>query len=170
MDVSSLRSRLPQIAMGVLAVWAIAITFVHFTGGSDQRAQVRGAAITFITELTTWDATEGLDDTIAELRALGTGEFLDQIEEVLSDEARATAEAVGARSRGEIIEVLVSEIDGDQASAIVIVNQTLTVDGEAADQEQVSRMEFRLVDGKWLVERSELLNAPTPLGAIEEGS
>lgn len=159
-------SRLPWVLVALLAITTLVSTvgWMGSTGGDEAGREVRGAAITFVTELTNWDATDGLDDTVATLRELGTGDFLTQIDEVLGDEARATAEAVGAVSRGEIVEVLVSDVEDDRAVAIVIVEQELTVAGESAIQEQVSRIEFVLVEGEWLVTRSELLNAPT-LGA-----
>ncbi|MFT5223330.1 MAG: hypothetical protein ACI867_001645 [Glaciecola sp.] len=157
------REVLPWVLAAVFAVTTILSGVGWLSAAADDGTQaVSIAAIGFVTDLTTWDASDGLQDTVEALRARGTGDFLGQIDEVLGDEARATAEAIGATSRGEVLEVFVSTIEADRAVAVVIVRQTLTVAGDDRDQEQISRIEFQLIEGRWLVARSELLNAPTP--------
>ncbi len=151
-------SRLPWVLVALLAVTSLVLAGLWLSTSGDKDSEVRAAAVTFMTELTTWDASQGLDATTERLRALGTGAFLDEVDQVLGTEVQATAEALGAVSRGEVVEVIV---DGNVA--IVFVEQTLTVSGLVDAQEQIARLVFTQVDGQWKVEIVELLNAPGPL-------
>lgn len=173
LDVVTEPSRLPWVVAGLLALTTIVALVGWFgSGGDTDGSDARIAAIGFVTELTTWDAADGLDSTVTALRDRGTSAFVEQIDDVLGAEARATAEAVGASSQGEIVEVLLSEIDdaGDQPRvvAVVIVVQETTVADQSLREEKVSRLEMVQVDGQWLVDVVQILNAPQFAGIDPE--
>ncbi len=148
----------------VLAVTTVALALLWRQEARDPSAEVRAAAVTFMVELTTWDAADGLDDTTEALRELGTGQFLEEVDQVLGGEIQATAESLGATSRGEVIEVFTN----DDGVAIVIVEQTLTVGDLTETQEQIARLELTRVDGSWKIAKVELLNAPVLLEEADQ--
>lgn len=164
------RAWLPWSLVGLLAATTLVFLGLWASAGEGEAGDVRAAAVAFMSELTTWDASEGLEGTTEALRSMGTGSFLDEVDEVLGSDVRATAEALGAVSAGEVTEVVLDP-DPDRAAwtAIVFVEQSLTVAGITQAQEQIARLVLVQVEGEWRVEVLELLNAPTPLDATAPG-
>lgn len=155
---------LPWALVGLLAATTLVFLGLWLGARGDEAPDVREAAVAFMTELTTWDASDGLEATTEALRGMGTGDFLDEVDEVLGSDVRATAEALGAVSAGTVTEVVLDPSEEGAAwTAIVFVEQTLTVAGVTEAQEQIARLVLVAVDGSWKVEVLELLNAPTPL-------
>jgi len=109
-------------------------------------------------ELVNWDASDGLDDTVAALRARGTGRFLAQAEDLLGGPVGDELEIAAAASAGQVEDLFVQSIDGERAEVFAVVtqavNSTLT-DGTQRSVRQVV-MVLERVEGAWLIENLEL--------------
>jgi Mce-associated membrane protein len=170
----------------VVAVLALAVAGVStwqwlvLAAADDTREQVQRAAETFVLELTNWDASEGLAGTREELQAAGTGEFLQEVDELFGGTLGAELEAVDAVSTGEVQDVFIQRIEGDQAIAFAVVLQQLSTSVSDQPERTVrsARMELTEVDGRWLVSSVQLLadggvtpdEVPTPPGENGEAS
>ncbi|HEX9767304.1 MAG TPA: hypothetical protein VGA36_11125, partial [Nitriliruptorales bacterium] len=104
------------------------------------------------------DASDGLDDTVAALRARGTGRFLAQAEDLLGGPVGDELEIAAAASAGQVEDLFVQSIDGERAEVFAVVtqavNSTLT-DGTQRSVRQVV-MVLERVEGAWLIENLEL--------------
>lgn len=124
------------------------------------REEVDAVAGSFMLTLTTWDASEGMAATREELREAGTERFAGEVEELFgTTEDLAGLEDIGARSEGEVRRSFVQEVDGDRATALVVVDQRITADVLEGEEASVRYAELDLVrtSGDWLVDEVELL-------------
>lgn len=123
----------------------------------DDRDTVRSAAVNFLTQLTNWDAAEGLNDTQDELIALGTEAFATEVNSVFS--AMDDLVAAEARSTATIEDLFVQSIEDDAAVVFGVVEQTITTNtpGEPSVVLRSFRATFVPSDGGWLVQRMELV-------------
>lgn len=116
---------------------------------------VRSRAVAFATDLSNWDATDGLDDEIDTLRGQGTGPFLDEIDLVFGgDELAPQLEANGVSATGEVEEAFVQDVTGATAEVFTVVSVTY----EAAESQGATdpvtfpaSLVLEKVDGQWLV-------------------
>lgn len=147
-------------ALAVVAGVAI-VQWQRLQGPLDTVAAAQGSAIAYTEVLTEWDAGNGLEQTYARLVSGATDEFVPEIDEVFSEEAREQLVSVDAVSDGTITEVLTSEPSADGVDVVVVVEQ-FVVTGPSADPavrtERVAR--FRMVDqgGRWLVADLQMLS------------
>lgn len=168
---SALRSRLPwivAIAAVALAVFAtyrwvsLASEIGPVRAAEEIRAEVEATAGTFLLELTTWDAANGLAETRDRLRELGTGEFLDEVDQLFGAELAAELRDVQATSSGEVQDLFVQRIDGDRAVVFGVVLQTQ--DTTRTDPDTIvrsARVVLERVEGVWKVSRVEMVDAGT---------
>lgn len=160
-------------AIAAMAVITAAITtfqWQQLASAEADRQAVADAAGDFMVTLTTWDATDGLEDTREELKAEGTGRFLDEIDQLFGGTLGADLEAADAVSTGEIEDVLTQSIDGDTAVVLAVAVQTLesTISPEPDVSVRSAKITLARVDGEWLVENVELLVDRTPTTDITE--
>lgn len=124
------------------------------------REDVERAAGTFMLTLTTWDGTQGMGETREELRAAGTDRFAGEVDELFgTTEDLAGLAEIGASSEGDIRRTYVQEVDGDQATALVIVAQRISSDLTEEVDASVRYAEVQLLerDGEWRIDEVELL-------------
>lgn len=125
----------------------------------------RAAAVAFTTELTHWDAADGLEDEVAALRERGTGPFLDEIDVFFGgDELTAQLRADEVSASGEIEEAFVQDLRDDRAEVFVIV--TVTYDSPRAGGELdpvtfPASLVLEEQDGTWLVHEVTVPNTPS---------
>jgi hypothetical protein len=159
-------SRLPWVVATVATVVTIAaivaamVLVEQARDGQREIAAVETTAGRFAAELTTWDATDGMADTREALRAAGTATFAGDVDQLFGGtDDLATLEELGARSVGEVEDVLVQSVDGDRAEALAVVVQEVTT--EVTEGAEVSLRYARLglarEDGEWRIDAVELV-------------
>ena len=173
-------SRFWRTAPWVLAILSLLVaafsTFQWLDLRADEqtRAAVQAAATDFVLTLTTWDATDGLDDTVEQLRQAGSEQFLQEIDTLFGGSLREDLEQAEAVSSGEIQDVFVQSIDEREAVvfAVVIQEIELRTSNEPASLVRSARISLRQDGDRWLVTRVELVNDSglAPSATSEEGS
>jgi hypothetical protein len=154
-------------ALAIAATVALAVQVQELRAQESAREDVERAAGTFMLTLTTWDGTQDMSETREELRAAGTERFAGEVDELFgTTEDLAGLAEIGARSEGDVRRSFVQEIDGDQASALIVVVQRLSSDLTDEDEVAVRYAEIELLDrgGEWRVDDVELLVDHTQQG------
>lgn len=162
------RSWLPWAVTAVAIAVAVFAT-VQWRDLADREAareDVAAAGAGFLTTLTTWDATDGLDDTREALTAVGTEGFRSEVDELFGGDLGTALEEVGARSRGEVRDLFVQRIEGDEALVFAVVTQTIE-SGEEAPTTTVrgARLLLQRAGDGWLVHEVELVEDGLVTGA-----
>lgn len=158
--------RLPWIVAGIAVLVAVATAIVAAILVADARRPaadleaVEQAAGQFALDLTTWDASDGMADTREQLRGSGTETFAADVDQLFGGtDDLASLEELGARSEGEVRDVLVQSLEGDEAEALAVVVQRVTTD--VTEGEEVSlryaRLGLRRQGGEWRVHEVELV-------------
>ena len=171
----SRRGRLPWIlaVLGLVGTVAFAGAWLsargdagsgHTTSSTAQSGDakaVKAAAQKFSLALTNFDGAT-IDRDFDRLLGLSTGAFKDQADQFFSSKTRKALKEAQASSRGEIRSVYVQAVDGNQASAFVVVDQTIANNKSPQPQADTLRMEVtvKFVDGTWQVNRVNVLQAP----------
>ncbi|MDX1657595.1 MAG: hypothetical protein R3343_02130 [Nitriliruptorales bacterium] len=174
-------SRFWLVAPWVLAVLGLAAAafstwqWLDLKSAEDTRAEVQAAATDFVLTLTNWDATDGLDDTVDELRAAGSEQFLEEIDQLFGGDLRQQLEQSRAVSTGEIQDVFVQSIDEREAVVFAVVIQRLELGlrDESSSMVRSARISLKPSGDGWLVSRVELVNdsgVGPDGGDTEEGS
>jgi hypothetical protein len=148
------------LALAIAATVALAVQVQELRSEDAVREDVERVAGTFMLTLTTWDGTQDMSETREELRAAGTERFAGEVDELFgTTEDLAGLAEIGARSEGDVRRSFVQEIDGDQASALIVVVQRLSSDLTDEDEVAVRYAEIELLDrgGEWRVDDVELL-------------
>ena len=155
-----------RAAPWVLVVLALAVAVVstvqwqQLAAAEADRDEVEATAGSFMLTLTTWDASEGMAATREQLREAGTERFGGEVDELFgTTEDLAGLEDIGARSEGEVRRSFVQEVDGDRATALIVVSQRLTaqvLDGEEASV-RYAELDLVRTGGRWLIDDVELL-------------
>lgn len=129
-----------------------------------ERAEVRAQASTVALRLTTFEG-ENIEEWYAEIRATATGEFEKQLGDVFNQSTRDTLREIGVVSVGEMQNLFVQDVDGDQAKAFALVKQTYVNSSTPDPVEDHQRIDMTLerVDGKWLASEVVVLG---PNGVI----
>lgn len=165
-------SLLPWIVAVVAILVAAFSTFQWLTlqGQADTRAAVQRTAEEFMVALTNWDASDGLQDTRDALKAAGTGDFVGEVDELFGGTLGADLEAAAAVSTGEVQDVFVQRIEGDEAVALGVVVQELTTNltDEPDRTVRSARLTLQRVDGAWLVSNVQLLVDDTATDAVAD--
>lgn len=149
----------------VVALAAVAaVTFVQWRSVTGPAAAVdaaRDTAVDYVTTLSTWDASDGLEPTYAALVAGATDAFLPEVDVVFGNEQREQLVASDAVSTGTIEDVLTGTLE-DGRVAIVIVVEQFVVTGPSADPiartERVALLQMVDQGGTWLVDDLEMLS------------
>lgn len=151
-------------AVAVLVAMATTSAWLSLRSEAETREDVQRAAEEFVVALTTWDASDGLDDTREELRAAGTGAFLDEVDELFGGTLGDELEQVEAVSTGEVQDVFVQRIRDGEAIALAVVLQEVRTN--LSDEADVTVRSARLTmveeDDRWLVSEVQLLNDTDP--------
>ena len=157
-DTATTRGRLRGLLPWLLVVaLAGALAWVgpqwwELRGAEAERLEVATVAREVVTRLTTWDASDGLEDTIADLRAVGTGSFADEVDPFFAGPQGEALVAAGASSASVVRDLFVQAIDGDDATVFVTLDQSV----QTANPPESSLIPRRAivdlvrVDGTWL--------------------
>lgn len=144
------------LAVAAYAVWQWQQLAVH----ERAREDVVAATTRFLTELTTWDASDGMGDTRDALLELGTDNLAADVEALYgaSDEMAELRE-IGARSTSTFEGVYVQRLDADRAETFAVLVQRVTTDLSPDVEVTVRYATVGLVriDGAWKVDQLDLL-------------
>lgn len=175
-------SRLPWILAVLGLVGTVAFASLWLTGrgedggGGDPASatvEVKEAAERFATSLTNFDGAT-IDADVDEIVAQSTGDFRDEVDQFFGSDTRVQLKEASASSRGEIRSSYVQTVEGDRGTAFVVLDQTIANNRSPQPKADTLRMEvaLRLVDGAWLVQRVNVLDAPsgTYSGAADAGA
>lgn len=165
-------SVLPWLIAAVAVLVAIATTsqWLALRAEDQTRQDVQRAAEEFVVALTTWDASDGLEDTREELRAAGTGGFLDEVDELFGGSLGDELEEVEAVSVGEVQDVFVQRIQEGEAIALGVVVQEVRTNLADAPERTVRSARLTLTEegDRWLVSGVQLL--ADDAGAAPDGT
>lgn len=155
-------------AVATVAAIVLAVQLQSVRTPAEDLTAVEEAAGRFALALTAWDASDGMADTREALRGASTGTFASEVDELFGGtDDLAELEQIGARSEAEVEDVLVQSLEGDRATALVVIVQRVTT--EVTDGAEVSLRYARLGlerDGdRWLVGSVELV-----VDALQEGA
>lgn len=161
-----LRSARVAWAVAVLALLAAAVSGVQWQSLAAEaraREEVREAAEVMAAQVTTFEGAT-IDEFVAQLRDLATGEYADQVTELFNAEFRQALRDNEVRSVGEVTASFVQDIDGDRAEVFVLVRQTSTNAVLDEPVEDELRMDLTLAheDGRWLVADVAVLGPEPP--------
>lgn len=155
------------VALAVVAGVAV-MQWRAVAGPAETVDAARDAAVAYVRTLSTWDASEGLEPTYADLVAGATDEFVPEIDEVFGPEQRQALVASDAVSTGTVEDVLTGDA-GDSVAVVVVVEQFVVTGPQADPLARTERVVLvRMVDqsGAWLVDDLEMLSE---LQVTEEG-
>lgn len=152
------RSRRVVVVPWVVAVVAIAalvfVTMQWLPLRAEQQARVAVAttARDVVTQLTTWDARDGLDDTIRSLRQVGTPDFADEVDRFFAGPEGESLIGQGASSTAVVADVFVQSVDGDEATVFVVVDQSVSTTTPESTNVVPRRaiVDLQRVEGTWL--------------------
>jgi type II secretory pathway pseudopilin PulG len=155
----------PWVLVVVLGAVA-AVALLQWQSGRAEdiaRSQARLAAIEVARLLTEWDASDGLEDTRADLQAIASGDFADQIDELFGADAVRQLVDAKVTSEGEIGDVFVQSLEGDVAEVFVVVTQTTSTQAVDMPTAVVQRAAITLEreDGQWIAVSVELTSDET---------
>jgi Mce-associated membrane protein len=150
------------IAILVAAVLAESVLVLR-GGGTDQvRADVRGTAYRFAGLLTTYNAST-IGKQRREVLALATGKFRSQYDELTGSSFVATLKETQADSKGHVVRIAVSDVTGDNATVLAVVQTTTTNKNLKAPRIESNLLELSLVKtaAGWRIDNVTILGALT---------
>lgn len=138
------------LLVAVVCATALAVTLLARPSDAELRNSALEAARIYTTSLTTYDART-LDEDVARVKRVATGEFAEEYDETISgllDQLQTDQ----ASSAGTVVGVGIERLSRDEATVLVAVNQEITSAG-SAPRTEASRLRMALVrrGGNWLV-------------------
>lgn len=126
---------------------------------SEQEDELRELATEFFEVLTTWDASDGLADTLDRLREFAGGDFESEIDALFGGDLADELVAVEAVSIGEVEDVYIQRLEGDGSTVLVVGRQTLRTNMSPDPDRTVrtARIDMRRNDGRWRITAFQLL-------------
>jgi Mce-associated membrane protein len=113
------------IVVLVAAVVAESILVFRGNGSEHDRAAVQSVSRSFLVLLTTYNQSS-LADQRTKVLALATGRFKDEFEQLTGSAFSSALQQTKADSRGQIVRLAVGSVSGDSATALGVVDVTVT--------------------------------------------
>lgn len=172
----------PRLAWAV-AVLALVLAGVAATAWADlyaadqARGEVRSAATDLVLRLTTFEGAE-IEEWLEGAKERATGAYAEQLTALFNQELRDALREREVVSRGDVEQLFIQDIQGDQASVFALVRQTIANSSTPDPVEDELRMDITMqrVDGRWLASDvailgpSGLVVPPAPDGATPQAS
>ncbi len=168
--------RTTRIVLAVLAVAGIAGTIIferawsNLNGQNAMASQARSAATTFLDDLTNFSA-KTVDSDFARLTAMATGDFATQANRFFNSSIRQQLETALASSRGQVRDMYVQNVTGNQAQVYAVIDQLYVNRTLSAPQSDVLRVVVQMVDNGGTQKVSDVtvlegpsLASPSPSG------
>lgn len=153
-------------ALGILAVFALG------SGGDGSPAEEREARLAagrFAETLLSFDHGD-LDEWKADVLALSTGGFVEEVEDVEAGLRRLIAETEITTST-EVTDIFLGEIDRSSVEAVVIYDRTVTSASNArTESDRYLQVLMIRADGAWLVDEVVDILSAGGIGSAPTGS
>ena len=136
---------------------------------ADRRTAAARAASEFTITLLSYDF-EDLDAQADRIAELATEEFAEEFADAMDAGLGSSIEELRARSTASVTEVMVSEVPGDRARAIVLADSEIT--SEAGSRSSTGTyLDVALVhlDGRWQVDDVRTVATQAPEAPSQEG-
>lgn len=158
----------PTVLCAVLAVIGFAGTGFFWRAWQSQRStggsttQVRSTATGFVTALTNFDPGT-VDSDFTRIQSYATGAFATQAQQFFGSSIRQQLTTAGAASRGQVRDLFVESMSGNEATVFVVVDQTYINGKLTSPVSDTLRLELGLTDGSsgWQVASVTVLQSPT---------
>jgi hypothetical protein len=174
--MTSLRARIPAAAKNPVVSWtlfgvalAAAVTFgILLKVKADEVAReenaedaVREQATEFILTLTNV-TFETIDGDVSELRQMATGQLLDEIDELFSEDNTGAIKDARVELRGEIDEIFIQSLGDESATVFIVASLDVSNETSEAPVPGIARMELGLdkTGEGWKADRLELFQSP----------
>ncbi len=129
-----------------IAVVFLSVQLYRVTSDDRRKEQARVVAREFAERLTTY-SYQTLDADIEKVLELATGSFKRDYDQVLGgDTFRTSLQDVQGSSTGKVLTVTVADIDGSEATAVAIVEQTIRNKNLDEPRIRTSRIEMTMVE------------------------
>lgn len=153
-------------AVAVLGLIALAFAAVPALTAERERAEVRDRAEVIAARVTTFEG-ESIEEWVAETRALATGAYARQLDDVFDQELRDALRENEVESVGTIQRSFVQSIEDDEAEVFVLARQSSVNAQREQPVEDELRIEIQLrrEDGEWLASDIAVLG-PQQRGAV----
>jgi Mce-associated membrane protein len=153
--------------LAVLGLIALSILAVPALRAEGERAEVQDRAEVIAARVTTFEGAN-IEEWIAETRALATGAYARQLDDVFDLQLREALRDNEVESVGQIQRSFVQLIDGDRAEVFVLARQS-SVNAQRpqpVEDELRIEIELRREDGEWLASDIAVLGPQQPGGPV----
>ena len=158
------------VAILALAVAAFAgVQWADLYAAERTRDEVREQATALVLSLTTFEGAN-IEEWVADAQGRATGDYAEQLSTLFDQSLRDALREQEVVSRGEVDELFVQNVDGDEASVFALVTQTI-VNATTSDPVQDElRMDITMerVDGEWLASDVAVLGPAGLVGGAPE--
>lgn len=150
----------------VVAGWAGSVVFgvAWATQRAHQAAatQAEAKSRSFLVDLTNFDS-KTVDADFSAITSMATGTFAGQANKFFNSSIRQELQRALASSRGQVRDLYVQRVTGDQATVYAVVTQLYTNDKITSPQSDVLRMvvDLRRTGGTWKVADVTVLEGPS---------
>jgi Mce-associated membrane protein len=159
--------RWPMVLCIVLAALGFAGTgyfgraWLQQRSNADQQSQVRATATGFVQALTNFDPGT-VDADFARIQSYATGQFATQARQFFGSSIRQQLQTAGAASRGQVRDLFVESLSGNDATVFAVVDQTYLNDKVKSAQADTLRLELDMTDlpGGWRISAVTVLQSP----------
>jgi Mce-associated membrane protein len=152
------------ILIGILVAAILAESVLVFRGSGTERQQddVLDVSRRFVVLLTTYNATT-IERQRSQVLALATGKFRDQYNELTGSSFVTTLEERQADSKGALVRIAVSDVEGDNATVLAVVRVTTTNKDLKGPRADTNLLEVTLVktSSGWRIDNVNILGTLT---------
>ena len=158
------------IAILALALAAFAgVQWADMYAAERAREEVREQATALVLSLTTFEGAD-IEEWVTDAQSRATGDYAEQLSTLFDQSLRDALREQEVVSRGEVDQLFVQNVDGDEASVFALVTQTI-VNATTSDPVQDElRMDITMerVDGEWLASDVAVLGPAGLTGGAPE--
>ena len=158
------------VAILALALAAFAgIQWADLYSAERTREEVRTEARDLVLSLTTFEGAT-IEEWVADAQSRATGDYAEQLTTLFDQSLRDALREQEVVSRGEVDQLFVQNVDGDEASVFALVTQTI-VNATTSDPVQDElRMDITMerVEGRWLASDVAVLGPAGLVGGAPE--
>lgn len=168
------RHRTPWVLLGVLVPAILTLGYLQWTALNDARTEndtlretaaeslaIRTASSDFAVALLTYDHLD-FDAQLVRIENVASPSFITEYKVALEQGLADIIMAAQATAEVEVREVLVGDVSGGQARAVVIVDSEITsIEGSRASVDAHLSMTLLFLDGRWKVDDVSTLQSST---------
>jgi hypothetical protein len=149
--------------LGLIGTLVFALLWAGASGSGGSDPAMVGAARSFLTDLTNFDA-KSVDADFSSINAMATGTFSSQATKFFNSSIRSELESALAESRGQIRSLYVQTDNGTSASVYAVVDQVYVNNKISTPQSDVLRILVNLakVGPSWKISDVTVLEGATP--------